>query len=132
MATQLSSQVKDVQTNQKEIERSVAQLDSERDAHQIELEEIRQHTTELQQMLGVVEEHHLRNVIPQFQRLDDTTEQLQHALDEVKTTAGTSETALRTLSAKFHSSTGALATQLQQQHRHFEVSTGTGIRCIRR
>lgn len=121
MVTQLSAQVKGVQTQQEEIGRSVAQLDSKSDAHENEVEKIRQHTNDLQQMLDDVEDRHHRVVAPQIRRLDDTTEQLHHALDEAKTAAATSDTALRTLSAKFHSSAGAFANQIQQQSRHFEV-----------
>ncbi|KAF4040350.1 hypothetical protein GN244_ATG07545 [Phytophthora infestans] len=120
MVTQLSAQVKGVQTQQEEIGRSVAQLDSKSDAHENEVEKIRQHTNDLQQMLDDVEDRHHRVVAPQIRRLDDTTEQLHHALDEAKTAAATSDTALRTLSAKFHSSAGAFANQIQQQSRHFE------------
>ncbi|KAI9980584.1 hypothetical protein PInf_009886 [Phytophthora infestans] len=120
MVTQLSAQVKSVQTQQEEIGRSVAQLDSKSDAHENEEEKIRQHTNDLQQMLDDVEDRHHRVVAPQIRRLDDTTEQLHHALDEAKTAAATSDTALRTLSAKFHSSAGAFANQIQQQSRHFE------------
>ncbi|KAG7381627.1 hypothetical protein PHYPSEUDO_005785 [Phytophthora pseudosyringae] len=120
MVSQLSAQVKSVQTHQEQTDRSVAQLGSEQEAHQFELEEIREHTNDLQQMLDDVEDRHQQAVAPQIQRLDDSTEQLQQALDEVKTAAATRETSLRTLSAKFHSSVGAFANQLQQQHRHFE------------
>lgn len=130
MVTQLSAQVKGVQTQQEEIGRSVAQLDSKSDAHENEVEKIRQHTNDLQQMLDDVEDRHHRVVAPQIRRLDDTTEQLHHALDEAKTAAATSDTALRTLSAKFHSSAGAFANQIQQQSRHFEVCVAmSGVCC---
>ncbi|KAE8886518.1 hypothetical protein PF005_g9934 [Phytophthora fragariae] len=123
LAAQLSAQVEQVQTQQSNMERSVARLetlDAVSQAHHIELEEIRQHADELQQMLDKAEDRHRRAVISQNQRLDDSTEQLQHALDQVKTAAATSEAALRTLSAKFHSSAGAFASQIEQQYHHFE------------
>jgi chromosome segregation ATPase len=121
VVAQLSSQVKGVQTQQRRIENSVVHLGEECQAHQLQLEEIRQHADELEQMLDTVEGRHQRSIAPRMQRLDDSTEQLQRALSEVKTAAATSEAALRTLSAKFHSSAGSFASQLQQQRRHFEV-----------
>ncbi|ETO66057.1 hypothetical protein F444_16685 [Phytophthora nicotianae P1976] len=120
MVSQLSAQVKSVQTQQEQLEHSVAQLDSKSGAHHIQLEKIQQHTGDLQQMLDDVEDRHHQVVAPQIRRLDDTTEQLHQALDEVKAAAATSDTAMRTLSAKFHSSAGALACQIQQQHHHIE------------
>ncbi|KAL3658704.1 hypothetical protein V7S43_016340 [Phytophthora oleae] len=120
MAAQLSAQVKSVQTQQEQLERSVARLDSQRETHQIELEAVRNHSNDLQQMIEDIEDRHDQAVAPKIQRLNDTTQDLQQALEEVKTAAATSEAALRTLSAKFHSSGGSFASQLQQQHRHFE------------
>ncbi|KAG6965662.1 hypothetical protein JG687_00005290 [Phytophthora cactorum] len=120
MVSQLSNQVKSVQRQQEQTERRVARLDAEREAHHIALAEIRQHTNDLQQMLDDVEDRHHQVVAPQIRRLDDTTERLHQALDEAKTAAATGDTALRTLSAKFHSSAGAFANQIQQQYHHLE------------
>eukprot|EP00644_Phytophthora_capsici_P008836 jgi/Phyca11/5484/fgenesh1_pm.PHYCAscaffold_6_\ len=120
MAAQLSAQVKSVQKQQEQHERSVSRLESQRETHQKELEAIRNHSNDLQQMLEGIKNHHDQVVAPKIQYLDDTTEYLQQALEEVKTAAATSEAALRTLSAKFHSSAGSFTMQLQQQHRHFE------------
>ncbi|ETL84239.1 hypothetical protein L917_15905 [Phytophthora nicotianae] len=77
-------------------------------------------SAQVKSMLDDVEDRHHQVVAPQIRRLDDTTEQLHQALDEVKAAAATSDTAMRTLSAKFHSSAGALACQIQQQHHHIE------------
>ncbi|GMF28042.1 unnamed protein product [Phytophthora lilii] len=117
----LETQVASVQTQQKRIERSVARLDSEREKRQIELEDLRKHTDELQQMLDGAEQRHHRTVGPLVQRLDRSVDELQIAVDELKTTAATSDTALRTLSAKFHSSANAFASQMQQQHCRLEA-----------
>ncbi|OWZ16615.1 hypothetical protein PHMEG_0009574 [Phytophthora megakarya] len=79
-------------------------------------------TNELRLLIDDIEDRHHQVVRPQIQRLDDTTEQLQRTLDDVKTATTTSDAALRTLSAKLHSNAGALTTQLQQHYRHFEAS----------
>ncbi|GMF20789.1 unnamed protein product [Phytophthora fragariaefolia] len=123
MVAQLAKQVEEVQAQQREIDRSVDRLDAASEAHRGDLEKIRHHTTELQLVMQEAEDRHRRAVVPRIQRLDDSTEQLQQALDQAKTAAATSEAALRTLSAKFHSSAGAFASQLEQQYRHFELTT---------
>ncbi|KAH7485393.1 hypothetical protein KRP22_006542 [Phytophthora ramorum] len=120
MVTQLSKQVETVQLQQKQTQRFVARLDSEHEAHKIGQEEAWHHADKLRQMLDAFEHRHHQAVAPQIQRLDSMTDQLQLALDELKTAAATSEATLRALSAKFHSSGGAFATQLQQQYQHFE------------
>ncbi|KAG6612072.1 Pyridoxal kinase [Phytophthora cinnamomi] len=128
LAAHLSAQVEQVRTQQSETERAVARLDSETQTHRIDLDEIRQQADQLEQMLDEAEDRHRRAVVPQIQRLDDSTVQLKHALDQVKTAAATSEAALRTLSAKLHSSAGAFASQLEQQVRHFEVDSSKLLR----
>ncbi|KAK1943177.1 hypothetical protein P3T76_005814 [Phytophthora citrophthora] len=120
MAAQLSAQVKSVQLQQEQLERAVSRLDSQQEGHQIELEAIRNHSNGLQHMLEDIEDRHDQVDVPKIQRLDNTTDNLQQVLEEIKTAAATREAALRTLSAKFHSSAGSLTMQLQQQHRHFE------------
>ncbi|KAG7388583.1 hypothetical protein PHYBOEH_007793 [Phytophthora boehmeriae] len=120
MVMELSAQVAKVQTQQQDLERSVARIDSESVSHRSALERLQQHGDDLHEMVEDIEDRHHGAMVPQYQRLDRQVAQLQRSLDELQTAATTSEATLRTLSAKLQSSAGAFTTQLQQQYRHFE------------
>ncbi|KAL8002046.1 hypothetical protein Plhal703r1_c17g0081271 [Plasmopara halstedii] len=120
MASQLSQQLTNVHKQQVQVERSLAQLNLKCEARHLEQEKLQQHTNDIQQSLDDVKNRYQQIVAPQIQRLDDTTEQLNQTLHQVNTSTVITNSTLRTLSAKFHSSAGSFATQLQQQYRHFE------------
>lgn len=120
VVAEVTALVSSVQERQQEFELSLVRLDSEREAHRDELHELRDHLDDLQGIVNGAEERHHRAVAPQIIRLDGSVMQLQDALDNVNTTVTTNEVTARKVSAKLSSSVGVLATQLQQQHRHFE------------
>ncbi|RLN97456.1 hypothetical protein BBJ28_00014685 [Nothophytophthora sp. Chile5] len=121
LATQLSTDIAAVQTRQQTLEFTTTRLDSHRARHQDALQELKQQTDELQQSLEHTEKRHRLVEAPRIQQVDDALEQLQKTLTELSTTSTTRETTLRTLSAKFHSSLGALADQFTRQQRHVQV-----------
>lgn len=103
----------------------MARLELQCDARHDEHEKIWRHTNEIQQSLDNMEKRHQQTVVPHILQTNDTIEHLHQTLNELKTNAVTRDTTLRTLSAKFHSSAGAFATQLQQQYRHVMVRRET-------
>ncbi|RLN92421.1 hypothetical protein BBJ28_00009978 [Nothophytophthora sp. Chile5] len=120
MATQLSTDIAAMHTRQQTLEFTTTRLDSHRARHQDALQELKQQTDELQRSFEHTEERHRLVEAPHIQHVDDALEQLQKTLTELSTASTTRETTLRTLSAKFHSSLGALADQFKRQQRHVQ------------